>query len=148
MDESSKELTEFDSIICDSRLQLMKSAIPFVGPREQRFLSIYVKYVELLKTINLVKTAKPDSVNICSVNGSGRKEGSENKDFLSTIKKYCNSSERENLDMIVNLINTYKMFQTFKENSDGDASAFDILKSRLSPEQQEMFDIYSAMINT
>ena len=155
MEQPSKELTEFDSVICDSRIQMMKSAIPFVGPREQRFLSIYVKYIELSKTINLVKNLRPDSLGICSI--TGKKPSGDNTDFIQTIKKYCTASERETIDMITNMMNAYKMIRLYKETMTSDEnnssdhqdnSIFNILKNQLSPEQQEMFDMYSAIINT
>ena len=155
MEQTSNELTEFDSVICDSRIQMMKSAIPFVGPREQRFLSIYVKYIELSKTINLVKNLRPDSLGICSI--TGKKPSGDNTDFIQTIKKYCTASERETIDMITNMMNAYKMIRLYKETMTSDEnnssdhqdnSIFNILKNQLSPEQQEMFDMYSAIINT
>ena len=165
MEQPSKELTEFDSVICDSRIQMMKSAIPFVGPREQRFLSIYVKYIELSKTINLVKNLRPDSLGVCSI--TGKKPSGDNSDFIQTIRKYCTAAERETIDMITNMMSAYKMLRIYKETmtsvaaenagneSDGtnsscpsDNSLFTVLKSQLSPEQQEMFDIYSTLINT
>lgn len=155
MEQPVKELTEFDSVICDSRIQMIKSAIPFVGPREQRFLSIYVKYIELSKTITLAKNMKPDSLGVCSI--TGKKSSGDNADFIQTIRKYCTSSERETIDMITNMISAYKMLRAYKETiassenteneADGkDNSIINILKSQLSPEQQEMFDMYSSMI--
>lgn len=155
MEQSSKELTEFDSIICDSRIQMMKSAIPFVGPREQRFLSIYVKYIELSKTIHLARNLQPDSLGVCSI--TGKKPSGDNADFIQTIRKYCTASERETIDMITNMMSAYKIIRLYKEtmasdennsSSHQDNSIFNILKSQLSPEQQEMFDMYSTIINT
>ena len=155
MEQSSKELTEFDSVICDSRIQMMKSAIPFVGPREQRFLSIYVKYIELSKTISIVKNMHPDSLGVCSI--TGKKPSAENGDFLQTIRRYCSDSERETIDMITNLMSAFKMLRVYKEtmssfegvtNESGESnSIINILKSQLSPEQQEMLDMYSTVFN-
>lgn len=146
MEQTSKELTEFDSIICDSRIQILKAAIPFIQPREQKFLSIYVKYMELSKTIALAKSLNSDSVGICSLKGN---KPAEKGDFLQIIRKYCTNTERETIDMIINFINTYKMFQACKESAESeDSSMFNILKSGLSPEQQEMFEMYSSLLNT
>lgn len=158
MEQPSKELTEFDSVICDSRIQVIKAAIPFVSPREQRFLSIYVKYIELSKTIRLAKNLHPDSLGVCSI---CQKPVGENGDFLQTVRKYCSSSEREKIDTFLSTLNTIKTLLLFKETlsscdvseksdtEDGSQnnSIFNILKSSLPPEQQEMFDMYSAMIN-
>ena len=159
MEQPSKELTEFDSVICDSRIQMLKAAIPFVSPREQRFLSVYVKYVELSKTVSLAKNLHPDSLGVCSI---CKKPTGENGDFLQTVRKYCSSSEREKIDSFLSMINTVKTMLLFKEtlasceaseksnaedDSSNDNSILNILKGNLSPEQQEMFDMYSAMIN-
>lgn len=160
MEQPVNELTEFDSLICDSRLQLLKSAIPFIPAGKQRFLSVYVKYIELSNTIRLVNTIKSDSLGICSL--SGRKSAPNSEDFMQTIRKYCSESERETLDMITNFMSAYRMFKMYKDSADDthrsadgsdtaasnghDNSILDVLKSMLTPEQQEMFDTYSAVL--
>lgn len=156
--DTSKELTEFDSLICDPHLQMIKAAIPYISASGQQILSIYVKSLELSKTMKLLQKDGNQSVGICSI--------SENKrnptEMLNAIKKYCTDGEREMLELFMNFSSAFHMYNSYRElfpsehsgknagNASQEASInpMDILKGMLSPEQQSMFDTYSTLFNT
>jgi len=147
MEEAIKELTEFDALICDSRLQMMKALIPFIPAREQKFLSVYVKYIELTKTMELVKNISSDkSVGICSLTGNSEKK--ELTDILQIIRKFSSNKDRETIDMIMNMMSIYRTFRMYKETmqSASDDPMSELLKNLLTPEQQEMFESYSSIM--
>jgi len=147
MEETIKELTDFDALICDSRLQMMKALIPFIPAREQKFLSVYVKYIELTKTMELVKNISSDkSVGICSLTGNSEKK--ELTDILQIIRKFSSNKDRETIDMIMNMMSIYRTFRMYKETmqSASDDPMSELLKNLLTPEQQEMFESYSSIM--
>ncbi len=147
MEESIKELTDFDALICDSRIQIMKALIPFMHTREQRFLSVYVKYIELTKTIDLVKNIDSNSaVGICSLNNNPDKK--DPTEILQVIRKFCSDKDRETIDMIMNMMSIYRTFRMYKETmqSASEDPMADLLKNLLTPEQQEMFESYSSIM--
>ena len=147
MEEAIKELTEFDALICDSRLQMMKALIPFIPAREQKFLSVYVKYIELTKTMELVKNISSDkSVGICSLTGNSEKK--ELTDILQIIRKFSSNKDRETIDMIMNMMSIYRTFRMYKETmqSASDDPMSELLMNLLTPEQQEMFESYSSIM--
>lgn len=145
MEEAIKELTDFDALICDSRLQMMKALIPFIPAREQKFLSVYVKYTELAKTMELVKNINSDnSVGICSLTGNNEKK--DLSEILQIMRKFSSDKERDTIDMIMNMISIYRTFRMYKETmqSANDDSMSELLKNLLTPEQQEMFENFSS----
>ena len=46
-------MTALDQVICDDSLQAMKAVIPYTPFREQKMLSVFIKFMEFKKTIQL-----------------------------------------------------------------------------------------------
>lgn len=156
--DTSKELTEFDGLICDHHLQMMKAAIPYMPASGQQMLSLYAKSLELSNTIRLLRRAGSQSVGICSI--------SENKkntaEMLNAIKKYCTDSERELLDLFMNFFSAFRMYNTYRELFPGEnqpeeaesspassaPNPVEALKGMLSPEQKNMLDTYSSLLSS
>ena len=70
--DTSKELTEFDGLIRDHHLQMMKAAIPYMPAYGQQILSIYAKSLELSNTLKLLNREGSRSVGICSISENKR----------------------------------------------------------------------------
>ena len=79
---------------------------------------------------------------------------------ISSNKKHhvlLSLEQKEMLENVTNIINTFQMYQTFQDeitkiNQDEDSPLpkidnLDALKGMLTPEQQNMFDTYSALFN-
>lgn len=147
--DTSKELTDFDSLICDHHLQMLKAAIPYLPAQGQQFLSVYTKSLELSKTISLLRKEDVQSVGICSVSDSKK----NTTDMLNTIKKYCTDSEREMLELFTNFVSAFRMYNSYKElfpseNNEKNSNPMDALKTMLTPEQKTMFDTYSSLLSS
>lgn len=156
--DTSKELTDFDSLICDSHMQMLKAAIPYISANGQQILSIYVKSLELSKTMKLLHKKETQNIGICSVSDSKRNP----TEMLNAIKKYCSDSEREMLELFMNFSSAFRMYNSYRELFPNEASEkengtfsqestknpMDFLKSMLTPEQQSMLDTCSALFNT
>lgn len=52
-DIHAMELTAFDCLITDSKLQMIKAAIPYIPTKGQGFISMYVKIMELNNTLHI-----------------------------------------------------------------------------------------------
>lgn len=146
--DTSKELTDFDSVICDPHLQMLKAAIPYISANSQQFLSLYVKSLELSNTIKLLNRKETQSVGICSISESKK----NTTEMLNAIKKYCSESEREMLDLFMNFFSAFRMYHSYRELFPGEntdnSNPMDMLKTMLSPEQKSMFDTYSSILNS
>lgn len=152
--DTSKELTEFDDLICDHHLQILKAAIPYFPAHGQQILSLYAKSLELSNTMQLLRREESQTVGICSIS-ENKKNTSE---MLNTIKKYCTDSEREMLDLFMNFFSAFRMYHSYQElfpregqnantSRESSANPMDALKNMLTPEQKTMFDTYSSLLS-
>lgn len=156
--DTPKELTEFDGLICDHHLQMLKAAIPYLPAHGQQILSLYAKSLELSNTIKLLQREGSQTVGICSISENKRNMA----ELLNTMKKYCTDSERELLDLFMNFFSAFRMYHTYRELFPGEASPdnkgnpsdgtsvnpMEALKNMLSPEQKNMFDTYSSLLSS
>lgn len=131
MDPSNEyKLTDLDYLVGDHHLQMMKAALPYMNLREQKLLSMLVKFQELRRTYNLFRTGETASMGICSLD-SPSKSGSI-RDMLKAIRPFGNPSEREMIDMAQMMM-------------DGQAP-LEHMKHFLSPEQQARMENLQMMI--
>ena len=149
MEENERlTMTALDAKVSPRHLQMIKAAIPYVHLTEQRFLSIYVKFLEFKNTMDFF-SVDDDQLQACSLNA----DSSDPMNMLNDIRPFCTDSERETMDMLLNVfqaMNLYRAYQSSTSSSGesaGPANSMDALKSMLSPEQQAMFDTYSAMLS-
>lgn len=154
MDEiHTMELTAFDSLISDDSLQMIKAAIPYIPTKGQGFISTYVKFMELNNTIRIFQRNSKDSLGICSL-----PEDKKNIfEMLNAMKQHSRGQQKEMFESIINIMNAFQMYQTFQEeiskiNLDKDSplpkiDPVNTLKGMLTPEQQSMFETYSALLS-
>lgn len=56
MDETiTDKMTPFDRIISSKELQMMKLIIPYTPPANQHMLAVYVKFLELKRTMTMFR---------------------------------------------------------------------------------------------
>lgn len=105
-DESTMKLTDFDYLIGDHHLQMVKAAIPYVNVTGQRFLSFFVKLKELQRTVSLFREEQVGAMGICTA-GDGQK-GSP-LDIMKAIRPYGNTQEQDLIDMLCNFLSGPRM---------------------------------------
>lgn len=109
MNDTPQEYPSFDALIQDDQLHILKTALCYVKIPEQRFLSVYVKLLELQKTIRFFQSDE-ETLSACSL---PRKDGNL-FDFLKDIRKYCPPDQQDHIDQILNFSNMYQTFQTYQ----------------------------------
>lgn len=134
-----------DKAVTSNNIQILKTAIPFVAAEKQKYVSIYVKYLELMNTISFFN----------SKSNYGLEESVSHPDLfelLNEIKPFLSRRDQELVDSFANMANIMKMYDSYKDMFTSDAAGdpqsnpFDTLKGMLSPEQQAMFDMYQNML--
>lgn len=165
-DEPTIKLTDFDCLIGDHHLQMLKAALPYVNVSEQKFLSILVKYQELRRTISLFDEEETASLGICSL---GETASRSPLDMLEAMKPFGNPQEQDFIDMICNLMQGFRLGNQYQElkaenasdlctdDSSGDSSTIgdtppfhhpplEQLKAFLSPELQSRLDTMTMLM--
>ncbi len=141
--ETPKPMTPFDALTTPSRLYTLKLLLPYAPRSIQHFLAIYIKFSELSYTINhfhsFGKTKAPIHI-------------------FEDLGPYMSPEEKEKMEQMEGMMNMMEMVQNMQAASDPMFRAaseedhgfdpMDLMKGMLSPEQQEMFDMYSTMFDT
>lgn len=125
------ELTPFDLRTNNPSLHMIKLLIPYLPPKNQRILAIYIKFIEFQNTLSSFRIFK------------NRTHSTEQ--MLNEIRPYLPSDIFDSIDNILNIMNMMEMMKSMSETNSSDSS--EILKNMLSPEQQSMFDMYNTIFS-
>lgn len=104
-DDFSHLMTPFDEYISNSSLQMTKLLIPFLPPRSQRMLAVYVKFAELQHTLSFFRSMK--------------QKAHAPEDILNSMKPYMSSSDADSFDQMLNMMSMMNMMQEM-QNMQGD----------------------------
>lgn len=128
----------FDNAISNKQLQIMKTAIPYIHPKQQKMFSLFIIIQEMKNTIKLFNNSNNEEIGICSI----KTENKTTENMIKDIKKILDEKEKEKIDNILNIISILNIFNTTK-----DFDPVDSVMSMLSPEQHDLFEMYSTILN-
>ena len=95
------KLTDFDCIVGDHHLQMLKAALPYLQVSQQRFLSFSIKFQELQHTMSLLHNEDNAALGICSL--------------PEAIKPYGSTDEQSFIDLICNFIRGSRIGAQYQE---------------------------------
>ena len=101
-------LTDFDYLVADPQLQMIKAAIPYMQPPQQRIISMFVKMQELNRTRSMFAGGE---VSAMGLSPSGNQKTSP-VEILQAIKPYAGPRERDMIEMFENLQIMMQAMQT------------------------------------
>lgn len=104
--EQNLQMTSFDSMVQNRHMQMLKAAIPYINASQQKMVSVYIKYWELQRTMELFDNPET-SVQMCAVSD----DGDMSFQMLNDIKAFCTEEERDSIDMLLNFM---QMFTTYE----------------------------------
>lgn len=110
MDENeTMQATVLDTMVSNKQLQILKAAIPYISVQEQKYLSIFAKFEELVNTFSLFQSnSKEDSVGICGFS----EDSNQTIDMLNAIKGYCSAEEQDTLDLMLNFMTAFSLSES------------------------------------
>lgn len=138
MTEKDLKLTDLDYAIADHHMQMLKAAIPYMKIPEQRSLSIFIKWEELVRTMNFFSENDDGMMSICSLDENHTSPA----DMLAALKPYANQSEQDLIDILSNIL----QMRTNMENRPN--FPLEQLVSILPPEQQARFESLQLVMQT
>ena len=109
-DINNDSVTMFDKHVQTKKIQMLKAAIPYINISSQKALSIYVKAIELVNTMNFFKSEE-NQMKICSVDDDNKLVN-----MLTDIKPFCDEEEAETVDTVLNIITTINLYFDAKES--------------------------------
>ena len=150
--------TDFDCIVGDRHLQMLKAALPYLQVSQQRFLSFSIKFQELQHTMSLIQNRDNTALGICSL---PEEAPHSSLDMLEAIKPYGSTEEQDFIDLICNFIRGNRIGSQYQESQTVTAASpqssipepaspvnfpprfnfsFETLKNLLSGEQQNQLE--------
>lgn len=157
-----RPMTPFDELTMPSELQTLKLLLPYTPVSRQQSVWIMIKFMELQYTIQFF--SHPENLLHTQ---AFRHFPASLAEMLEEISPYLPPEEAEMLDTFRNVMNIMEMMQMFQNSSDfsendsentasaaqnsplnfGGMNPLDLMSGMLSPEQQEMFQMYQSMFS-
>ena len=139
-------MTPFDKLVTSPALQAVKLVLPYVPGSGRRILAVFIKIQELRRTFRL-SGEMHQSVSAQAFTG----ENASIFNILESLKPYLSPEDADMLDMAVSLKEMMDAAEIMKESAasgkESSISPADLISSMLPPEQQEAFQMYSAMFS-
>lgn len=137
-DWTINQMTPFDCRIATQSLQLTKLLIPYLPQETQRIMAIYVKFMEFQNTWSSFHAFKQKSYTT--------------QDIFQDLRPYMPPSACDSIDNLMNMMSMMEMFQNMQGADPGDDSGYgfdpmQMMQGMLTPEQQNMFDMYNTMFS-
>lgn len=103
-------LTAIDQIANQNHLQMIKAAVPYLHAREQRFIAIYAKLLELQNIMSFY-SGNETEISSCSL----EQEPANTVDILSDIRNYCDPAEQEMIDHCLQILTAMELYSTMSQ---------------------------------
>lgn len=142
-----KPMTPFDNMVTPPYLYTLKLLLPYTPSSNQKFLGVYIKFLELRYTMERFhgfpgKTGRGDMHDASAPLG-----------MFEDLKPYMAPEEKEMMDQMEMMMNMMEMMQSMQASSDnsGEAGGFnpmDMMMGMMDPGQQEMFQTYNKMFES
>lgn len=105
-DDFSRMMTPFDQQISTPSLQMMKLMIPFLPPKSQRMMAVYVKFLEFERTLSTFRNIKNNA--------------NSPEDFFEGLRPYLSPEDLESFDQMSNMMSMMNMMQEMQNMQGSD----------------------------
>lgn len=139
MNEKELKLTDLDYAVGSHHLQMMKAALPYMEIAQQRTMSMFIKYNELMRTMEFFKDNEDGMLSVCSLD----EKHSSPVDMLKAIKPYANQKEQEMIEIVSKL-----MQGPIGKGPGSGPFPMEQLISLMPPEQQSRMETIQLMMQT
>lgn len=103
----------FDTLFTTNHIQMMKILMPFLDASRQKYIAIYIKYMELQYTISYFQ--KNGSAPFPARPDCGQDSQALYPQICREIKPYCSPEEKKKMEQMENLFSTMKNCQEMME---------------------------------
>ena len=142
-----RPMTPFDDLVTPPYLYTLKLLLPYTPSSNQRFLAIYIKFLELRFTLESFHGFSSCNRSLHGQNASAP------FGMFEEIKPYMAPEEKEQMEQMETMMNMMELFQSMQAvqgeaGEGGNFNPMDMMMGMLSPEQQEMFQMYNNMFDS
>ncbi len=106
----------FDDSIVTSELKSIKASIPYLDPKYQRSIGVFVKLVEIKK---LIEMFSEKTIEIQDAQGKdGHFHGDYRLGMLKAIKPHMEGDKKDKVEVLIKFIEIKNLIDKLKESSD------------------------------
>ncbi len=98
-------LTAIDQVANHNHLQMIKAAVPYLRPQEQKLIAVCTKLLELQNIMAFFSDSETN-ITACSMD----QENTGIADILSDIRNYCDPSEQETIDRFLMIFSALELY--------------------------------------
>lgn len=154
----------FDTLYTHNHIQILKVLLPYFDADSRKNLAVMIKFMELEYTMEYVNRHPPLLKAAAFEKDAGKKKQPDIVEIFEQIKLFCTPSERAMFDQLTNMKKSLDMYQEVMDmmqmlgpltqpdsnasSSAGGINPLDLLKGMLSPEQQNMFEMFQSSLDS
>lgn len=150
-----KPMTPFDELTMPPQFRMLKLMLPYTPDTMRPMLAVFIKFMELQYTIQLVSenpaVFSPGKTEVSSQNPTSH---GFSVDKIEELLPYLSPQESEMFESMRNMMNMMEMVQMMQEmqaeqntSESPNLNPMDFLQNMLSPNQQEMFRSYQNILD-
>ena len=108
-----------DTLIQNRPIQMLKAIVPYLYEPQQRMVSMMIRMIELQRTMQLFDAAPEmpaQELRICS----NESPTERTHQILNVLREYCTPQERDQIDMLLNILDITSVTGIFNSFSEPD----------------------------
>lgn len=102
-----------NDLFSNKPLNILKASLPYVPSTMQKVISYYIKIEEFNIMRNSFNTSHDNLLSACD-NGSDNNHKNKPIELINAVKPYLNTEEKNLIDMFINMVNAFNMYNTYK----------------------------------
>lgn len=102
-----------NDLFSNKQLNILKASLPYVPSTMQKVISYYIKIEEFNIMRNSFNTSHDNLLSACD-NGSDNNHKNKPIELINAVKPYLNTEEKNLIDMFMNMVNAFNMYNTYK----------------------------------
>lgn len=114
MDQEYAAQTPLDEMVSSETSQMLKASLPYLPPKAQQFLSIYLKTKELQNTAAMFSSRNMKQQQI----QAAELPVTDPTEMLQDLRRFCGPKSRRKMDELLNVLTMAQMFQIMNEHPD------------------------------
>lgn len=99
------KILAFDTLFTNNHIQMMKIVMPLFDARMQKYMAIYIKYMEFQYTLSYFKSHPYPPFP----------QSEDPEEICLNILPYCSSEEKKKVEQIQNMFTTMKSYKEMME---------------------------------
>ena len=104
--------TEYDGLVQNRELQMMKSMLPFIGTKQQKAFAILIQSLQFRNTVKMFQNNE-NVLSACSIPVSN--EAEKRNAMIQTLRKFCTPKEKETIDTLLNIMCVMETYESLNE---------------------------------